>query len=106
MWLRNMKGDNQDRNKVVFGAVVGGLLMGTAYYLWKKNNNSEKSFVEKVGRKISDVGERIENSSIHNRGEALDTIEKSIPKKSHGTNQVLTWIATGLSLWEQFKKRD
>ncbi len=101
-----MNSEKQDRNKVVLGAVLGGLLMGTAYYLWKKNHDDRKSMLEKVGKKIADVGEKLEDSAIHNRNEAFETIEKSIPKKSKGANQVLNWIATGLNLWEQFKKRD
>lgn len=100
-----MEGENQDRNKVVLGAVLGGLLMGTAYYFWK-NQDEKQTMLEKVGKRIADVGEKLEDSTIHSRKEAIKTIENSIPKKSKGANQVISWVATGLNLWEQFKKRD
>lgn len=98
-----MKGDNNDRNKVIVGAVIGGLLTGTAYYLWR-NQGREKPILDKVGRAISSVGDKLEHVTVENRKEAIDKIGKSLPKENRTANHVLTLIATGINLWEQFKK--
>ena len=100
--MKNNK--NQDSKNIVLGVVIGGILGGSAFYLWSITQKQNKPLLDKIGRAIADMGEILECSNIDNNKEALDEIEKTLPKGDHLVNNVLNWAATGINLWKNLKK--
>ena len=93
---------NKNTNKIVLGAIIGGLVGGSLYYFLHRGNH--KPLLNKIGQAISDMGDIVEESRVDNTGDAIEEIEKTIPKADHVIHNVLTWVATGISLWHKFKK--
>lgn len=99
-----MKSDSKEANNILTGIVVGGIIGGAAFYLWHASRDHHKPMLGKIGKAIADVGEILESSNIDNRDDALDEIESTIPRGESTVNNVLTWVATGISLWKKFNK--
>lgn len=91
------------KNKIVFGAIIGGLIGGTAYYLLSRKD-SPKPILNKVSDALSDLGEELDNSEILNSGRMADEIEKSASKDNNAVDDALTLITSGLSLWNKIKR--
>jgi len=99
-----MKKKEQDSTNIVLGVVIGAVVGGGLFHLWSSSHKKETHVLDKVGKAISDIGMILENSTIDDKKEAVDEIEKSLPKGEHPINSVLTWVATGISLWKNIKK--
>lgn len=100
--MKNNK--NSEQTNILLGVVIGGLLGGSAFYLWSASQRNNKPLLDKIGKAIVDMGEILECSNIDNSKDALDEIEKTLPKGDHLVNNVLTWAATGINLWKNLKK--
>lgn len=95
--------ESEDINNIVLGAIVGGILGGIGLYLLKTKPASP---VCRVGKKITELGEIIEESMMDTRKEALEEIEKTIPKNANIINSTLKWIASGIHLWKKIVQGD
>lgn len=98
-----MQNKNEETSKLVIGVVIGGIIGGSALYLWHSVHKTQKPMLNKIGRAISNMGELLENSAVDS-DEAIDQIGKSLPKGDNTLNNVLTWVASGINLWNQVKK--
>ncbi len=94
--------NKDETNKILLGALIGGIIGGTAFYLL--NSHQHKPVLSKIARAISEMGEALDDSQVDCPKEAIDEIGKSIPKGDTAINNVLTWVATGIHLWNHFKK--
>lgn len=94
---------NKDTNKIVIGAIIGGILGGTVLYLLNSHNN-DKPLLNKIVGALSEIGETFEESRVEDTDEAIDDIEKTIPKGDNVVANALTLIATGINLWNKFNK--
>ncbi len=101
-----MQSKKDESNKIILGVVIGAVVGGSALYLWNSVHKDQKPILNKIGRAISDMGEILENSAVDNSGDAIDRIEKSLPKGDSTINNVLNWVATGINLWNKVKKGD
>src|SRR5579872_273089 len=98
-----MQNKENDTTKIVVGAIIGGLIGGAALYLLN-NRNNEKPLLNRIVGALSDIGDRFEESKSEDTDEAIDDIEKSIPDGENVIANTLTLIATGINLWNNFKK--
>jgi hypothetical protein len=98
-----MQNKDEETSKLILGVVIGGILGGSALYLWHSIHKAEKPMLNKIGKAISNMGELLENSTV-DRDEAIDEIGKCLPKGDNMLNNVLTWVASGINLWNQVKK--
>jgi hypothetical protein len=99
-----MQNKNNESKKIVIGVVVGGIIGGSALYLWHSLHNENKPILNKIGKAITGMGEILENSAVCDSDDAIDQIGKSLPKGDNTLNNVLTWVATGINLWNKVKK--
>lgn len=98
-----MKNKKNEINNVLLGLVIGGIVGGATYYLWKGSQERSRPLLDKLGRAISDVGEILEGGAVHDRYEALEELQQAIPK-GDTANHILTWLATGVNLWKKMKR--
>ncbi|MGB7978700.1 MAG: hypothetical protein WCF19_06035 [Chlamydiales bacterium] len=99
-----MRNKDDEIKKIVIGVVVGGIVGGSAFYLWNAIHGPDRPVLNKIGRAIAEMGDILENSAVDDRGDAIDRIEKSLPKGENTINHVLNWVATGINLWNKVKK--
>jgi hypothetical protein len=97
-----MRNKKNDKNHIVIGALIGGLIGGAALYLLKCKG--DKPLVNRIMSALSDIGETFEESCTADTDEAIDDIEESIPQGENVVANALTLIATGINLWNKFKK--
>lgn len=97
-----MKDKKSKENKIIMGAIIGGLIGGTAYYLLRRT--PPKTVLNKVSEALSALGNELENSEILSNGGIADEIEKSSSKDNNTIDDALTLITTGLSLWNKIKR--
>lgn len=94
---------NKDTSKVIIGAMIGALIGGTALYFLHARA-MKKPLLNKIVGALSDIGETLEESRAESADEAIDDIEKSLPEGENVVANALTLIATGIHLWNKFKK--
>lgn len=93
--------NKDDTTKILLGALIGGVIGGTAFYLL---HSHQKPVLSKIAQAISEMGEVLDESRVETPKEALDEIGKTIPKGDAAISNVLTWVATGIHLWNHFRK--
>lgn len=96
-----MQNKHSDTTHIVIGAIIGGLIGGAALYLLHSKED-DKPLLNKIVGALSEIGETLEESK--NTDDAIDDIEKSLPKGENVVANALTLIATGINLWNKFKK--
>lgn len=99
-----MQNKTDESTKIVVGVVIGGIIGGSALYLWHAAQNDKKPILNKIGRAIADMGDILEDSSVDDSQDALNRIGKTLPKGDNTLNNVLTWVATGINLYNKVKK--
>ena len=97
-----MQNKHKDTTHVLVGAIIGGLIGGAALYMLK--SKGEKPLLNKIISTISQIGDTLEESRASNTDEAIDDIEQNIPQGENVVASALTLVATGINLWNKFKK--
>lgn len=97
-----MEKKEDELKKVLWGALLGSLVGGVAFYLMKSSKSGQGTYPEKIGKALSTFGEMIEESHVDNRKEAMMEIEKELPEHTLMTS-LLEWAATGIKLWKKLK---
>jgi hypothetical protein len=98
-----MQNKNSDTTHIVIGAIIGGLIGGAALYLLHSKED-DKPLLNKIVGALSEIGETLEGSKTADTDEAIEDIEKSLPRGENVVANALTLIATGINLWNKFKK--
>ncbi len=99
-----MENKHIDSKKLIVSLLIGGALGAGALYCVHAAQNRKTPVLKKIGKTISDVGEMLENCDLSSYSDALEGIEKKIPKASDVISSVTDWVGTGLNLWKQFTK--
>jgi len=89
-------------SKIVNGVLVGGLIgIGAlaAYLVLRKKENS----FDHIGNVIHSVGEVLAGHDFEELP-PIRELGKKIHQNESSVVEVIDWIATGISLWKQFKK--
>jgi hypothetical protein len=95
-----MKKDTE--SKVVNGALIGGLIGIGAIAVFLVLRKKETSF-DHIGKVISSVGEILAGHHIEELAPVKE-LGKKIHQNENTVVEVVDWIATGISIWKQFKK--
>lgn len=99
-----MTNKKNEINNILLGAIIGGLIGGGALYFLSSSKDTTKPMLNKIGRAISDLGAMLEDSRVDDSGEAIENIERTLPKGDNVVTEALNLIATGINLWNNFKK--
>lgn len=98
-----MENKNPETRNILLGIVIGGIIGGSAFYLMNSLRNGQRSPLCKIGQTISNFGEMLEENSFNNRRDAVEELEKNIPKDDT-LDTILNWAATGIAIWKQIKR--
>lgn len=99
-----MANEHVDSKNVVLGLLIGGALGAGALYCLHVAQNQKKPVLKKIGKTIADVGEMIENCSVCSVSDAVESLEKKIPKGAELVNNLADWVDLGTTLWKKLRK--
>jgi hypothetical protein len=94
--------ESRDTNRIIVGALIGGLIGGAALYFIKANRS--EPLLGKINDAISEFGHILDEAHVDNTDEAIDDIEDSLPGGDNAVANALTLIATGINLWNKMKR--
>ncbi len=97
-----MVNKKQDTSRIVLGAAIGGLIGGCVLYLLRTH---ERPILSKVRRTLANVSDVLDESQVNDPKQAIDDIEEALPQGENLVSDALNLIATGVNLWNHFKKR-
>lgn len=95
-----MKNEKHKIDKWIFGIVVGGLISGAGFFLWKASSQERKSFLHKIEKVISAIAHSLQGIDIEKAKGAIEEIKKEIPKQGH-ISHALSMMATGINIWKK-----
>ena len=94
--------ENRDTNRIIVGALIGGLIGGAALYFLKSSRN--EPLLGKINDAISEFGDILDEAQVDDTDEAIGDIEDSLPGGDNVVANALTLIATGINLWNKIKR--
>jgi len=94
--------ESKDTNRIIVGALIGGLIGGAALYFFKSSRH--EPLLGKINNAISEFGNILDEAHVDDTDEAIDDIEDSLPGGDNVVANALTLIATGINLWNKIKR--
>ena len=89
-----MKNENHKSKKMLLTLLIGGAVTAGVIYCIQRSCNRKTPILKKLGRAVSEIGEKLEDSEI----------AENSPSSSAVFNSLAEWVDTGLTLWKKFKK--
>lgn len=85
--------------KLATGLILGGIAGAVALYLMHQQTR-QLPLLKRVGKKISDVGQIVENMDFDCE-DITDSFQKRLPNKGDILKNVADWVTTGLKIWKK-----
>lgn len=92
--------NTNQQGKLVVGLIFTGIAGAVAFYLTQQPSRPIP-LLNRVGKKISDVGEMIEHMDFDS-AHIVDNIQQRLPSKASILTNAADWLATGLKIWKKF----
>ena len=92
--------NTNQQTKLVVGLIFSGIAGAVAFYLTHQSPRPIP-LLNRVGKKISDVGEMIENMDFDCEHIA-ENIQQRLPSKASILSNAADLLATGLKIWKKF----